>query len=937
MDKETAKQKVKQLVDKYESEKLAGKTSQYTEADTKTGFIEPLFQALGWDTQNRNEVSLEGSVSGGRVDYSFKVADVVKYFLEAKAIRVDLHKEEYAEQTLNYAWHKGVVWTILTDFELIKVFNAEVKAKRISESIFFEIPYNEYITKFEQLWLLSKESIINGLLNKEAEKWGKKLKKQPVSKQILDDLLLAREKLTKNINSHSRLNNITEQELDEAVQRILDRLIFIRTCEDRNIEQNHLITATRNPRGKGLWEELKDIFRKFDESYNSKLFEKHLCEQLTIDEEIVQEVIELLYHTKDETIHYDFSMINADVLGNIYEQYLGHILKKTSHTAKLKETHQHRKEQGIYYTPTYIVDYIVKNTVGEVLKNLKPKNATKLKMLDPACGSGSFVIRAFDEMVNYWQKQSPNEFSYLRKIEILKNNIYGVDLDKQAVEITQMNLLLKTLQHKERLPVLKNIKCGNSLIDDPAIAGEKAFKWEDEFKEVVSAGGFDVIIGNPPYFNVDTLGVKSPEMLYLMNFYNQVWQDKSDILFYFIYKGITLLKQNGILAFIVSRSFLEALKAQRLRQYIMTHCKIMEIIDFGHYSVFEDAGIATSIIILQKVNKIKSNNIRYLKIVESNSKISDLTKIDEKIVSKEEFTYSQDNLNEISWNFINPNYKTIIDKIDLNSSPLRELCCVGSGMQTAANDVFVFDKEKIIKYKIDMQWFKKRMQNSLVKRYCLLKSEDYLLYVENVDSYDNLPKNIRDYLKENENVLKDRAAYKRGDMDWWKYSFPMHKELYKNPKLMTSYRNSGNSFAFDEKGEYLGLTDTTVVFLKDRQYSIEYGLALLNSKLLDFRYKKMAKLTGKSTYEYFENVISRIPIYKINFSDKNERQTHDDLVGYADKMVELNRKLQEFGDKITDERKRIEAEIKKTDEEIDQLVYKLYGLTEEEIRIIEGQ
>jgi len=275
---------------------------------------------------------------------------------------------------------------------------------------------------------------------------GKKLKKQPVSKQVLDDLLEAKKKLTKSILNHPRLNKISETELDESVQRILDRLIFIRTCEDRNIEQNHLLTAVRNKNKKSLWEELKKIFRKFDELYNSKLFEKHLCEQLFIDDEILEEIINSLYYTKDRSIYYDFSAINADVLGNIYEQYLGHILKNTPTSAKLKETHQHRKEQGIYYTPTYIVDYIVKNTVGEILKNIKPKDAAKLRILDPACGSGSFLIRAFDELVDYWQKVSPNEFDYFRKIEILENNIYGVDLDRQAVEITQMNLVENYLQ-----------------------------------------------------------------------------------------------------------------------------------------------------------------------------------------------------------------------------------------------------------------------------------------------------------------------------------------------------------------------------------------------------------------------------------------------------------------------------------------------------------
>ncbi|MBI5574329.1 MAG: N-6 DNA methylase [Elusimicrobia bacterium] len=514
MNKETAKSEIKKLIQKYETVKTDDRINDYKEEMTKKDFILPLFRALGWDVENSSEVSAEDAVSGGRVDYSFKLVGIIKFFVEAKPLKADLNNPEYSEQAINYSWHKGVQWAVLTDFEGLKLYNAEWK-EDFDKAKALNLTYTDYIADFDSLWLLSKESISSGQLDKWSEKFGKKTKKQPVSKQILDDLLKAREKLTKNIQKYPRLNKISETELDEAIQLILDRLIFIRTCEDRGIEQNHLLSAVRNKK-QNLSDELKKIFREFDDGYNSKLFEPHLCEKLTIDNDVLEEIILSLYQTKDGNIHYDFNAINADVLGNIYEQYLGHILRKTSHSATLKEKHQHRKEQGIYYTPTYIVDYIVKNTLGEILKTAKPKTVQKLKILDPACGSGSFLIRAFDELVKYWA----GDLGGVRKPEILQNNIYGVDLDKQAVEITQMNLLLKTLYTRERLPMLKNIRCGNSLIDDPKIAAEKAFNWEEEFPDVIasdisrlslrrsetteaiskeSQGGFDVIIGNPPY------------------------------------------------------------------------------------------------------------------------------------------------------------------------------------------------------------------------------------------------------------------------------------------------------------------------------------------------------------------------------------------------------------------------------------------------------
>ncbi|MFA5780269.1 MAG: N-6 DNA methylase [Elusimicrobiota bacterium] len=617
--KEKAKKEITRLIEKYEVEKSAGKISHYTEEETKKGFIDPLFESLGWDTQNRDEVGLETNISGGRVDYSFKLGGIVKFFVEAKPLKADLNNPEFSKQAINYSWHKGVVWAILTDFESIKVFNAEVKTKHIFESLLFEIKYADYISNFEQLFLLSKESITNGLLDKEAEKWGKKIKKQPVSKQILDDLLKAREKLTSNILKNSK-SKISETDLDESVQRILDRLIFIRTCEDREIEKNYLRSAVRDRR-QILNNELKRIFREFDDGYNSKLFDKHICDDLTIDDEVLKEVIESLYQTPDGNIHYDFGVINSDVLGSIYEQYLGHILKKTSTTTKLKETHQHRKEQGIYYTPTYIVDYIVKNTVGEILKTAKSKTVRKLRILDPACGSGSFLTRAFDELVDYWvgQNKKQSEFGTVQKTEILSNNIYGVDLDKQAVEITQMNLLLKTLYTRERLPMLKNIRCGNSLIDDPKIAGNKAFKWEEEFKELISEGGFDVIIGNPPY--VDIKGMDPSAVDYLFDKYFST-ENRINLYASFVEKAINLLKKDGYFSFIIPNSILYNDSYKKLREFIIKSTSIKKIVRLPD-NIFEEAKVETIILVLQK----RANRNNKIEIVgyDRNNKI---TKID---------------------------------------------------------------------------------------------------------------------------------------------------------------------------------------------------------------------------------------------------------------------------------------------------------------------
>jgi type I restriction-modification system DNA methylase subunit len=426
-----------------------------------------------------------------------------------------------------------------------------------------------------------------GKLDQLAERYSKKSKKASVDKQLLNDFTRFRTILSRNIMKLNSTRNLNEEELDESVQRILDRLIFIRNCEDRELEPKNLISNYRQwtSRGKGkLVKSLREDFAYFDEQYNSKLFAEHLCDSLEIDNDVLEDVIVGLYYTKDKAISYDFSIIDADVLGTIYEQYLGHILKKTDKRAKITKSRLHRKEQGIYYTPTYVVDFIVKNTLGALLKN-KKLNVEKIRILDPACGSGSFLIKAFDVLNEFYEKSEDYQQTQLdlktgipftKKVQILQNNIFGVDLDKQAVEIAQLNLLLKIAEKGHRLPLLEqNIKCGNSLIDDENLAGNGAFDWKQQFQEIMKDGGFNAVIGNPPYVRHEELGEFKP---YFESNYDS-YKGTADLLVYFFEKGISLLQNRGYFGFIASNKFMRSDYGKNLRKYVLKHCSIEKIID----------------------------------------------------------------------------------------------------------------------------------------------------------------------------------------------------------------------------------------------------------------------------------------------------------------------------------------------------------------------
>jgi hypothetical protein len=245
------------------------------------------------------EVTTEENVSGGRVDLAFRLGNIPVMFLEAKAMKVDLDEWKWAEQAINYSWNKSVTWAVLTDFEGIKIFNAEVPPKNVARNLFIEIHVNEFVDRFEQLWLLSKESFEQRLLDKEAEKWGKLTKRKQVGEKLFEDLMEWRNALTRDFKKH---NNLSDDELDEGVQRILDRLIFIRTAEDRKIEQNILLALLREWKTKGkkhnIYKRLIDGFRWFDETYNSKLFALHYCEEWKASDKVFADIIKGLYETK---------------------------------------------------------------------------------------------------------------------------------------------------------------------------------------------------------------------------------------------------------------------------------------------------------------------------------------------------------------------------------------------------------------------------------------------------------------------------------------------------------------------------------------------------------------------------------------------------------------------------------------------------------------
>ena len=879
MDFETSKKEIEKLVEEFKENEHYYKSPSFDEENTKVNFINKFFIALGWDVYNDlgiapqyKDVEFEDTIIiGGKPkapDYCFRIGGARKFFVEAKKPSVDIEKDRtYAHQLKRYTWSAKLPIGLLTDFEELAIYEPKSAPKKTHNSSIDRIKYykyDEYIEKWEEIYnIFSKEAVLTGKFDKFVDDIGGSSGKKgtsTVDSEFLKTIEEWRLELARNMAI--RNENLTVEELNFAVQLIIDRIIFLRIAEDRGIEHygqlKKLLELAKNEKDNyPVYEAFIELCKKADAKYNSGLFhfkeEKEislsadtLTPTLKIDDGKLVKIIKELYYPD---CPYEFSLISTEILGNIYEQFLGKVIRLTDgHQAKVEDKPEVKKAGGVYYTPQYIVEYIVENTIGELLKGKTPNQVSKLKFVDPACGSGSFLLGAYQKLIDwhieyysnlekppkdviYTGKDGIPRLTIQEKKRILLKNIYGVDIDSQAVEVTKLSLLLKVLEDTNKdvleaqqkliqeraLPYLgDNIRCGNSLIgtnilDSNDLTSEEIqeinpFDWEDEFKEIFKNGGFDAVIGNPPYFNIQTFGAKSKQINYIKKYYD-IYMDKSDILFYFIEKSAKISKSK--VGFIISNAFLFSNKAKKLRNFILNELPLTKIINFEKFLVF-NAGITTAITLFDKTKKYSSTFS--LTIPEKDLTINEVTNL---INDKHYFFNAKFDENK-EFALIDENIKKFNTKIDKNHGKLGNICLIGKGMETAADKVFTF---KEYPNQFPPEFIKLRVTGKNSGRYFINEKTDLLLYYEFIDSFKDLPNEIQEYLKSNKKTLNKRATVKNEGRPWWKYSRPMHKEFYNLPKLFCSRRNSINEFSYDDEFKYLSFSNMTVIFDTNEKFT----------------------------------------------------------------------------------------------------------------------
>ncbi len=975
-----APQDVLDLIERFERNKAAYKSGSYNETQVRHEFIDPFFEALGWDINNRQgyaeaykDVIHEDNVKVGGItkapDYSFRIGGTRKFFVEAKKPSINI-KEDIAPafQLRRYAWSAKLPLSILTDFEEFAVYDCRIKPDKTDKSSIARTgyyTYQQYAEKWDEIAaIFSREAVLKGSFDQYAGSHKAKKGTAEVDTAFLAEIESWRDLLARNIAL--RNPTLTTRELNFSVQRTIDRLIFLRICEDRGIEEYGTLRLLSN--GVNVYPRLRELYYKADARYNSGLFhfrvEKEVAEapdkltlDLVIDDKPLKEILRKLYYPDSP---YEFSVLPADILGQVYEQFLGKVIRLTAgHHAVVEDKPEVKKAGGVFYTPTYIVDYIVRNTVGKLLgpvppptpslskrgllssppvsgvarggKPMTPVEVTKLRILDPACGSGSFLLGAYQYLLDWhlrwYSENDPTKWAKAKKPalyqghggdwrlttaerkRILLNNIYGVDIDSQAVEVTKLSLLLKVLEgetgeslskqlslfHERALPSLaNNIKCGNSLIGpdfydnkqmslmaDEEMYRVNVFDWQREFTEVFKAGGFDAVIGNPPY----GLVIDDTHKKYYFEKYNSV-EGRVDSFELFIEKGINICKKNNCLSYIIPSPLLSNLYSRRLRKYILDTCGIEEITNFG-INVFLDPTVHTSIIIL-KPGKIH-NSILVRKQVND---IIQLTKQYDYKIKQSDFLNNNNYTFDI---FLNESLREIINKLASNSELLGNLCYIRQCIKTGNDNIYV----NIFETPPEAPW-KSTLRGRSITRYGILEQREYLKYGS--------------WLARN-----------------WQ-----NKTFYETPKI--AIRETGNRIiaTIDKESRYF-LSSLYAIYPKSSncKLSLEYLLGMLNSKFATYFIKAIALDLTKGAFSKFRtNQLARFPIRNIDFSSPTDKTRHDRMVQLVEQMLHLQKLLPQA--KTDHDKTSIQRQIDATDKQIDKLVYELYGLTEEEIAVVEG-
>jgi len=947
--KEEGLAQLKELVGAFEKGIKTFRDSKYNETQLRNDFVDSLLMSFGWDVDNeagknqflRNviqeeSIEVEDEKSKKNPDYTLRVQGLRKLFVEAKKPHVDIAKSaKVAFQTRRYGWNANLGISVLTNFDKLIIYDCRHKPnanedERIARISVFE--FSNYLDAFNEIYdLISFESASNGRLDdlfSIYERVG-----QTFDDYFLEQIESWRERLA--ISAVQRNERLGSEDINFLIQRLLNRIIFLRICEDRTIEKFETLKNIQS------YDELKALFKQSDKKYNSGLFdfiEDNLSLNIQIDSEVLIEIFNELYYPLSP---YDFTVVDPTILSQIYEKFLGsHVVLDEGRQLSIVSEPEVVASNGVVPTPKIIVEQIVKETMNPLVDGKNSRELALLKIADICCGSGTFLISIYDFLlkatIERFIKEGINDVELIYEIAentygltlkakriVIEESIYGVDINPYATEVTEFSLLLKLLEGESGasidhfigqyatkvLPSLQNnIKCGNSLVDskffefmpeaiedDRILFRVKPFDWNLEFPFLDDTNGFDAIVGNPPYVRIQNLVKYSPdEVKYYQNELSGFAVAKKETIdkyYVFIQRAIGLLNPTGFLGYVVPNKFFIIKGGKALRKFISESSSLSKIIHFGVTQVFPDRSTYTAILILQKEEKEQFLFKRVKKIT------PDLLGADSGYLE-----YNQENFKDDPWVFLSRETEAIFNKLNSGQvQPLKSLAEICVGLQTSLDKIYIFTPEDETENTFVFTY--NGVRKEIEKEICLpcvydlsfglfdtINPNAQMIFpyvIENgkaeVISEDDFIQNYPlcwAYLNENKTQLEKRSI-NRKDPKW--YQFGRSQSLtrfHDSSKLIWHVLSTRPSYVLDElniqftgggNGPYYSLVN-------DSDYSILYFMGILSHPLFENMVKAGASEFRGAYYSHGKQFIENIPIKIIDEQNLEEVNSYKNII-----------------------------------------------------------
>lgn len=977
---------IKDLVLKYHANRTAYLKADYNETQLRTDFLDPLFEMLGWDIKNNQgkptnerEVLVEealkedASRNTKKPDYTFRLFSERKFFLEAKKPHVKIDSDpEPAKQVRRYGFTAKLKISVLSNFEHLAIYDCSQKVDKDDSATKARIKlyhYTEYEEAFEEIQKqLSHEAVYTGEFDETWKEIESQLKLSSVDDLFLKQINEWRLILGKEIYSHQ--NQLDEAQLNDIVQSYINSIIFLRVCEDRNIE---VYKTLFNFADNEDFNSLIQNFREADRKYNAGLFNHALTEEIiTNSSSAFWTIIKHLYFPEST---YSFVVFASDILGNIYEIFLGEQLKINNGEITLEKKPEHI-DRDIVTTPTFIIQDILRETV---VKHCEGKTDTEIlqsSFADIACGSGAFLLETYqllhDTLVDYYLKNNPNELiqtaisTYKLKFEtkrqLLTNCIFGVDKDYNAVEACKFGLLLKLLENEDNntiptpaLPNLDaNISFGNSLLDSEKTSAENQRDINPyDFGETK----FDVIVGNPPYMATEHMKKFTPLELPLYKTHYQSAYKQFDKYFLFIERGLYLLKPNGFFGYIVPSKFTKVGAGKKLREFLASKKEVEQIISFGANQIFQDKTTYTCLLILKKTEQ------EHLKYLEVQSLKDWKTR---NIASHNYDSVEFEKLHDDGWTLVPGNLKPIFESIESQSETLESL--IGSeniynGIQTSANNIYIhtainedeqfyyFRKDGTdwkIEKELTRPYFKTSSGSDNLNTYRPFSPNAFVIYpylktdegiqfveIEQLESdYPNAFVYLNHYKEVLNNPKRDIKPTPETENEWYRYG--RHQSLDKCDvlaKIIVGVLSQGNKYAIDYHGTLISSGGTAgycmITLPEGFPYSIYYIQALLNSKYLEWFSALNGEVFRGGYIARGTKVLKKLPIRIIDFENEAEKELHDKIASIQEALIQLQGQIDQ---NATNQRELIplQRQFDNKKNELDETLKTLYNLGEDD-------